>query len=147
MTLTVFIDGLCSPINPNGIATYGLVVYENGLKVGEEFRGLGEGQGMSNNVAEYQGLCAALNWLLDQNLENEEIIVKSDSRLLVNQMNGSWKCRGGLYVAKCREAQSLSKLFTRVLYVWIPREDNSEADNLSRLAYEDYCKTRKNKLA
>lgn len=134
----MLIDGLCEPTNPGGVATYGLVIYMDGRKTYKESRALGEDSRMSNNVAEYQGLCAALSWLLDQCLMDKEIIIKSDSRLLVNQMGGRWKCRRGLYVSKYHEAQSLAKSFKNISYVWVPREENSEADNLTRLAYEAY---------
>lgn len=140
MTITVFIDGLCEPINPGGVAAYGFSVYNKGLETYTEAEGFGEGTGMSNNIAEYQGLCAALKWLLKQHLERDEIVIKSDSRLLVNQMCGFWKCHGGLYSSKYTEAQSLAKSFKNIRYIWIPREENSEADELSRQGYKKYRK-------
>ena len=138
LTITVFIDGLCEPTNPGGVATYGLTIYIDGFKTYEESEFLGEGSGMSNNVAEYQALCMALKLLLDKGLNNKEIVVKSDSRLIVNQMNGYWKCRGGLYSSKYYEAQSLVKSFKKISYVWVPREENNEADKLTRLALQKF---------
>jgi len=138
--IVVFVDGLCEPRNPAGIASYGFIIYKEDAKVYEEGKVIGEGVGVSNNVAEYGALCEALKWLSDQCLSEEEIIVKSDSRLLVNQMSGFWECHGGLYVAKFLEALKLAKGFNKISFVWIPREQNSEADSLSRKAYEEHCK-------
>lgn len=73
-------------------------------------------------------------------MQDEKITVKSDSQLVVKQMCGSWKCRGGLYAAKYYEAIELAKQFKNIRYMWIPREQNLEADAQSRMAYEDYCK-------
>jgi ribonuclease H / adenosylcobalamin/alpha-ribazole phosphatase len=65
-----------------------------------------------------------------------EVVVKSDSKLLVGQMSEGWKVKGGGYVEKLREARELVKEFRSVKFIWIPRELNEEADLLSRIAYE-----------
>ena len=44
----------------------------------------------TNNESEYLSLIKLLD-LLKNNLSNEEIIIYSDSKLLVNQVNGNWK--------------------------------------------------------
>jgi len=51
-------------------------------------------------------------------------------------------CHGGPYVDKFVEAQNLVKGFLDVRFVWIPRERNSEADGLSRRAYEECAGSR-----
>jgi len=142
-TITVFTDGLCEPKNPGGVATYGYVIYRNGLKIDEKAGAVGEGPSMSNNVAEYAALCEALKSLSAKELNSQEITVQSDSRLLVNQMNNSWKPRKGLYLHNCREATELKQDFTKLSFKWIPREENSEADRLSRRAFEEYSRSKK----
>ena len=92
---------------------------------------------MSNNVAEYAALCEALTFLVSKKLITISTEVRSDSRLLVNQMNGNWKVRKGFYVKKCLEAKNLAGQFERITFKWIPREDNEEADALSREAYSE----------
>lgn len=139
MVIIVYCDGLCEPTNPSGIATYGYVIYRGEIKLHEGFGVVGEGQGMSNNVAEYAALCKALTHLRGVGLENEEVIVKSDSKLLVNQMNGVWKKHNrGLYVPKYLEARALQRGFRSIRFEWVDRELNTEADALSRRAYEDH---------
>jgi len=138
--IIVYVDGLCEPQNPNGVACWGFWIYKDGKK---QFGGkgvIGEGSGMSNNLAEYTALCKALKELINHGWQNEEIIVKSDSQLLINQMNGYWEAHGGLYYSAYIEALKISQEFRKISFVWIPREENEEADALSRQAYEEYCR-------
>jgi probable phosphoglycerate mutase len=136
--IEVFTDGLAMPRNP-GIGTYGFVVYKDGSELA---RGHGfDGDHVSNNHAEYAGLIAALKSV--ESFVNEDIVVKSDSKMLVNQMAGRWKVSKkayrsgaeGNYVDRFLEARDVSRRFERITYEWIPRELNSLADALSRIAY------------
>jgi len=142
MVLTVHIDGACEPVSPNGIASYGFIVSRDDKEIYSEGRIVGEGQGMSNNYAEYSALCAALTYLLKENLLDEEIVVRSDSQLLVNQMSNLWAVHGGLYLKKYAEARTLVERFRKIIYQWIPREQNEATDALSRKAYEEYLEDR-----
>lgn len=142
MAVVVYVDGLCEPVNPGGVACWGLWIYRDGVK---QFGGagvVGEGCGMSNNVAEYAALVKALRELLSLGWQNEEVVIRSDSRLLVNQMTGWWEARGGLYYPWYLEAVKLAQRFPKLKFAWIPREQNEEADRLSRMAYEEYCRER-----
>ncbi len=59
--MVVNIDGLCEPVNPGGIATYGYVIRdESGSLIAKKSGVVGKGAGMSNNVAEYAALCLFL---------------------------------------------------------------------------------------
>ncbi|MEM0287233.1 MAG: ribonuclease HI [Nitrososphaerota archaeon] len=135
--IEVYIDGLTEPVNPGGITTYAFVVYENREKLHEQADIVGQGEGFSNNVGEYAALLAALRWLLENNLTSG-IEIKSDSRLLVNQMNGVWKVRRGYYIKTLEQVKEVLKEFQNIKFIWIPREENTEADMLSRMAYERY---------
>ena len=115
--IIVHVDGLCEPVNPGGTATYGYVV-NNDASAGivKRYGVVGQGPEMSNNVAEYAALCEALTFLVNENLNRLPTEVRSDSRLLVNQMNGNWKIRKGLYVKKCFEAKRLATTFERITF-------------------------------
>ena len=131
------------PVNPGGVACWGFVAYRDGERLFEGKGVIGEGRGMSNNLAEYTALCMALKELLEHKLQGEEVVVRSDSQLLVNQMNGWWQVHGGLYYPAYAEAVRLSQFFhPKISFAWIPREENEEADLLSRQAYEEYCKSK-----
>jgi ribonuclease HI len=124
------------------VACWGFWIYKDGVK---QFGGkgvIGEGRGMSNNLAEYTALVKALRELINHGWQNEKVTVKSDSMLLVNQMRGLWYAHGGLYYSAHAEAVKLAKMFKDLTFVWIPREENEEADALSRKAYEEYCKAK-----
>ena len=140
--IVVYVDGLCEPVNPGGVATYGYAV-RNGTTAGvvRKFGVVGCGPEMSNNVAEYAALCEVLEFLLNAKMNRLPIEVRSDSRLLVNQMNGIWRAHKGLYVEKYLEAKNLTGQFDRITFKWIPREENGEADALSREAYSEATDT------
>lgn len=136
--IEVFIDGLAEPRNP-GVGTYGLVAYRDGKRLLEEHGLVGEE--VTNNQAEYEGLLRALT--LVRPYSEEEVVIKSDSKLVVNQMSGEWKVKKGEYVAKYGEARRLREGFRSLTFVWVPREQNAEADALSRVAYSEYLAKRR----
>lgn len=132
MTVTVYIDGLSEPRNP-GTGTYGYLVYQEGKKLAEG-SGLA-GRGVTSNFAEYSALAEALKRLLALGIDGD-VLVRSDSKLLVGQMGEGWKVKGGMYLEKLKEARELVKEFGSVRFEWIPREQNQEADLLTRVAYQ-----------
>ena len=67
---------------------------------------------MSNNVAEYAGFIAVLEWFIEQELCDAEIVVKGDSLLAIQQMFGSWKIKNGLYAPLAEKARELLSQFT-----------------------------------
>lgn len=138
--IAVYVDGLCEPVNPNGVACWGFSIYKEGVKKLTSKGVIGEGKGMSNNLAEYTALCEVLRKLLNWGWQNEKIVVYSDSQLLVDQMTGRRGAHGGLYYPAFIEASKLVQKFRKISFIWIPREKNVEADALSREAYEEYCK-------
>ena len=93
---------------------------------------------MSNNVAEYAALHEALLYLKREDLTEEKVVVNADSRLLIQQMRGTWKARKGLYLSKYKEVRRLQADFKDVGFQWVPREENREADALSRRAYRQH---------
>ncbi|NMC10083.1 MAG: ribonuclease HI family protein [Methanothrix sp.] len=134
--ITVYFDGLCYPKNPCGVAAFGYLVLKNGQVVHKGFRAVGEGRGMTNNVAEYEGLMAAAQWIADEGIE-EKIVIKGDSQLVIKQMKGEWKVNSATSKKYVPKIQRLLE-GKDVSFVWVPREENQEADRLSRLAYERY---------
>ncbi len=136
MTKKIFAwyDGACEPKNPGGTASYGFIIKdENSGVLYEDGKIVGTGAGMSNNVAEYSGLIAAMRWLLANNLNKDaDIIFYGDNKMSVCQMNKQWRVHGGLYVPFYLEAMELKNQFKRLKFSWIPREQNSEADELSK---------------
>lgn len=111
--------------NPVGPAAYGAVLYENEEIVKE----LGASIGVaSNNVAEYQGLIAGLK-AVNEIDPTATILVKMDSKLVVEQMSGRWKVKHPNMQKLVKQAFA-SHDPTLVTYQWIPREENSHADSI-----------------
>ncbi|MGB9848892.1 MAG: ribonuclease HI [Moorellaceae bacterium] len=133
--ITINCDGLCEPFNPGGTACYGWVAYQDGKKLGEGCGVVCSGPGATNNVAEYTAVIRALEWLLGQGLYDEDVEVRSDSQLCMFQLNGAYAVRSPRILPLYEETVSLARKFRRVKFRWVPREQNEEADALSRRAY------------
>ncbi len=134
MSVVAYVDGLSQPRNP-GTGTYGFVIYDGARKLAEG-SGLA-GYGVTSNYAEYTALGQALVRLRALGVKGD-VLIRSDSQLLVGQMEGGWKIKGGMYVEKLKEVRDLLRGFGSVKFEWIPREKNAEADLLTRVAYEKY---------
>lgn len=132
MKTVVFIDGLAEPTNP-GIGTYGYVIYRGDKKAVEDC-GLA-GRDVTNNFAEYRALVMALKKLKSSGW-TENVTIRSDSRLLVGQMSQRWKVKGGGYIQEYKTARDLAAEFPSLTFEWVPRDQNKEADLLSRIAYD-----------
>lgn len=140
MVLEVYFDGLCQPINPGGIACYAFVIKKDGKTIHSNY-GLADepfSKDATNNVAEYTALIKALEWLDAAGYGSSPIEVKSDSQLVVNQINGQYRVRTKRLVPLHLKVQSLLKKFKEVQVFWVPREKNAEADRLTNVAYNKF---------
>jgi probable phosphoglycerate mutase len=127
---TVNIDGGARG-NP-GPAGWGAVVRdEQGAVVAEL---LGSLPHATNNVAEYHGLLAALEWSATNGVTNLE--VRSDSLLLVQQMRGVYKVKNDGLKPLFGQARLLANRIGRVNYEHVRRELNKAADRLANLAMD-----------
>lgn len=86
----------------------------------------------TNNFAEYSAVLMALQWLLEKNRNDINVVIfHLDSELVINQLNGNFKVKNKnlkLMVIKVRELQE--KINTKIIYKLIPREKNKLADFL-----------------
>lgn len=126
MILKVFTDG-GSKGNP-GPSSIGGVGYVNGKKIFDFKKSIGIA---TNNDAEYQALIEALSKVTSYKLQVSRIELYSDSRLMVNQVNGIFKVKNGRireYVLKIRVLEQEINL--PISYSYVQREQNVEADLL-----------------
>lgn len=130
--IVVYYDGCCEPVNPGGNAGFGAVIFENGKKVHEISKYWERSPGNSNNVAEYLGLISAMEWLISSNKTKEKVQFFGDNMMSVNQMNGDWKAKKGMYKPHYQRAIKLKEQFKNLIFTWIPREENGIADELSK---------------
>lgn len=128
--IEVYIDG-ASKGNP-GESAYGIVIFKNG----RIFKKKGDYIGITtNNVAEYFSLIFALIECL--NFEKDEIEIKSDSQLLVHQINGKFKVKDEILKILHRIALSLISRYNNIKIVHIKREENEMADKLANSFIEN----------
>jgi len=129
--IRAYIDGGARG-NP-GPAGYGVRIEdERGTLIEELYQPLGVA---TNNVAEYNGLLAALRWAVDHG--EREVHIRSDSELLVKQMRGEYKVKHpGLQPLYVR-ARLLAVEIGDVRFEHVRREFNKEADRLSNLGMDE----------
>jgi probable phosphoglycerate mutase len=128
--MIVHIDG-GSRGNP-GPAGYGVrVSTADGSVVTEISESIGTA---TNNVAEYRGLLAALEWAVEN--RQPDLVIHSDSELLVKQMRGEYRVKHPGLQPLHAEAKRLLARLGRVRFVHVRREYNTHADGLANQAMD-----------
>lgn len=133
-------DASIEPFNPGGVVAWAFIVKQGSNTVHKEagvsHRG---GEMATNNVGEYNAVVAAMLWLIKlPDSKKFPAIIKSDSQLIVNQCSGTWGCKDDKLIPLYDMVMKARKRYGRnVTFQWIPREKNSEADALSRTAYDE----------
>jgi ribonuclease HI len=132
-----YFDGCCEPVNPGGTASYGAVVFVAKKRVwecSELFIPVpGREKETSNNVAEYSGFLAILEYLLANSLDDHPVKIHGDSKLVIEQMQGNWRMKKGFYLHVARKAmETLQRFRKQPKLIWIPRDKNDIADELSK---------------
>ena len=129
--IVAYIDGGARG-NP-GPAGYGVRIERPDGTLVEELAG---SIGMAtNNVAEYRGLLAALEWALARG--HRDVRVRSDSLLLVQQMRGRYRVRNaGLQPLHAR-ARVLADQIGHVAFEHVGRDRNAHADRLANAAMDE----------
>lgn len=131
MKLVIEADG-GSRGNP-GVSGAGAVVIDAGT--GTVLKEISENVGIAtNNVAEYSALIFALEAGFEID-PDAEIVVRMDSKLVVEQMSGRWKIKHPDMISLGAKVQRLIA-GKDVEFVWIPREQNILADELANRAMD-----------
>lgn len=111
--------------NP-GPAAYGVVIRN---ARGEVIKEWGEYLGIqTNNVAEYSGLLAALDYAVRENHGTMKVL--SDSELLVRQMLGEYRVKNPALKTLYDRAQALARKLQQFSIEHVLRERNRDADRL-----------------
>ena len=117
--------------NP-GPAAYGVVIRDgSGELVAKLKKYIGR---MSNNVAEYYGLIAALDYA--QSHKIRALRIESDSELLVKQMRGQYKVKSADLQPLFERAKKMTQGFESFRIDHVYREQNREADALANEALD-----------
>lgn len=88
--------------------------------------GLGEA---TNNVAEYTAVIEGLKRAAE--LGATQVLLRSDSQLLVYQLTGRYRVKTAHLVPLHREVLALARRFDSITYEHVRRERNTEADRLA----------------
>ena len=128
---TLYADGGARG-NPGPAGSGAVLLDDEGRVIAELRRSLGHA---TNNVAEYTGLIIGLEEALRRGID--ELDVRMDSLLVVQQMNGLWKIKHpGLKPLALRAGELLAR-FSRRTITHVPRELNSLADAQVNRAIDD----------
>ncbi|XP_017408416.1 uncharacterized protein LOC108321234 [Vigna angularis] len=87
---------------------------------------------VSNNQAEYEALMAGLE--LARDMGARRVTCRTDSQLVVGQMNGDFQVKEEQLSRYFHRATELARTFDKVCLQHIPREENARADMLSKLS-------------
>ena len=109
---------------PAGIGVH--ITTPDGETVDEIARGIGVA---TNNVAEYTAAIEGLGRAAE--LGASDVLLRSDSRLLVEQLRGAYRVKNPVLQRLHAEVRSIAAGFRRVEYRHVPRERNREADRLA----------------
>ncbi len=129
-------DGACWP-NPGGLPTFGWHIDND---AGEH---VAHGKGTcprtnpahrTNNTAEWAGLRAGLLWLQGYSKPIDALHIRGDSQLVIYQLTGRMRTSKPHLVElrdECRKILDTIEA-AHIEVTWIPREENAEADRLSK---------------
>jgi len=124
------IDG-ASRGNP-GPASYAVVIRDpSGKTILELAKNIGR---ETNNVAEYYALLAALDYATSHNISS--LRIRSDSELLVRQMQGRYKVKSADLKALHERASKMAKQLGYFAIEHVRRELNRDADALANVALD-----------
>jgi probable phosphoglycerate mutase len=129
--IVAYIDG--GARGNHGPAGYGVRIEQlDGAVLGELHEPIGTA---TNNVAEYRGLLAALQWARDRGYRR--VHVRSDSLLLVQQMLGRYKVRHPGLQPLHAKARLLANEIGKVTFEHVGRAQNAHADGLANAAMDE----------
>jgi ribonuclease HI len=128
----VYTDG-ASRGNPGRAAIAFMITKEDGKLLYEK----GEAVGIdTNNVAEYRAILHALE--LAKHYTDGEVVCYSDSKLMINQLNGDFKAKKP-HLKKLRDMViERTMQFKKVTFLQVPREDKhiTHVDMLGNMALD-----------
>jgi ribonuclease H / adenosylcobalamin/alpha-ribazole phosphatase len=106
---------------------------EDGQVVAEVAEGIGVA---TNNVAEYTAAIRGLERARE--LGAGRVLLRSDSRLLIEQLAGRWKVKNPTLQVLHHEARSLIEGFDQVRFEHVRRERNVQADALANRGVDEW---------
>jgi ribonuclease HI len=128
--ITAYFDGGARG-NPGPAGWGAHIVDDAGTVLSEQHGSLGIA---TNNVAEYHGLIAVLQWAVEHGVT--QLTVRGDSQLIVEQMRGNYKVKHEGLRPLYLQARMLVMQIGDVRFEHVRREQNQDADRLSNLGMD-----------
>ena len=126
---TLYFDGKSEP-NP-GKGSGAAILYNNNTVLFNIGKYL---ENTTNNQAEYIGLIIGLSKCIQLGIHN--LVVKGDSKLVINQSLGIWKTKDSKLIPLNELINIFKKRFNSIDFIHIKRELNKDADALTNTIYE-----------
>ncbi len=125
-TLRIYTDG-ASRGNPGKAACAYIYTTEDEKIIHKNGKYLGN---TTNNRAEYEAVIFSLSELIDH--YTEYVILSSDSKLVINQLNGDWRVNSSNIKPLYSEVLKIKEKFKDIDFNYLPRENKfiSMADTL-----------------
>jgi probable phosphoglycerate mutase len=105
----------------------------DGRVLAEVGRGIGVA---TNNVAEYEAAIEGLRQAAK--LGAATVLLRSDSRLLVEQLSGRFRVKNATLIKLHGQARALARGFRQVEFEHVPRGQNRDADRLANLGVDEW---------
>lgn len=133
----IYFDGGVRP-HPNGgfACCYGWVVKTNGAKMFEGGGVKKVERNIGSCAGEYTALIGALKSAIKRGLHRQPVEIVGDSQAVICLSSGAAVAQNNRVKNYCQVVSSLVKQFDDVRFQWVPREQNSEADKVGRVAYQ-----------
>ena len=122
--------------NPGPAGIGAVMTDEEGHVLAERAEGIGPA---TNNVAEYKAAIAGLELALEHGAK--EVLLRADSRLIVEQLAGRFRVKNPTLQVLHQQARSLMKRFERVELEHVRRERNADADLLANVGIDAWLAT------
>ncbi len=123
-------DGTAEP-NPGPAAIGAIIKDKQGKVIATISQSIGRA---TNNQAEYRAIIAALEKATKAGIR--QVDIRSDSELVVRQLNRQYRVKSASLKPLYQQAKQLLDQLESFTITHIPREQNTEADNLANTALQ-----------
>ncbi len=137
MKVVVVCDGAARG-NPGPAGIGAAVLSGEGEVLGEVAEGIGKA---TNNVAEYTAARQGLRCALD--LGATEAVLRSDSRLMIEQLSGRYRVKAAHLKPLHAEVLAEAARFDRIAFQHVRRELNTHADRLANEGVDAWLATQR----
>ncbi|MCH4169178.1 MAG: reverse transcriptase-like protein [Streptococcaceae bacterium] len=121
--LKIYIDAATDTIQSAG----GLLIVENGLQIQKQYQLIAT----ENHAAEFEMLIVAMDWLLQQQKQNEMIFIYTDSKAVNLAIEKNYTKNKNLENSLIKFNQ-LAPSFKLLMIQWLPEAKNKGADTLAK---------------